>query len=108
MKLTISEKEYDTPEFSAADFDDWRAEIEIVNNTGKDRTYLDVQAASIKVIVGFLQASFPELDDPRAIKKAIPSRNVIPMCLASCCTEKKTPLLLRIPSLCLTKTSPLA
>ncbi len=77
MKLTISGKEYETPEFSAADFDDWRAEIEIVN-ASKDRAYLEVQDASIKVIVGFLQASFPELTDEWAIKKSIPARRVIP------------------------------
>ena len=78
MKLTISGKEYETPEFSAADFDDWRAEIQTVNNASKDKTYIEVQSASIKVIVGFLQASFPELTDERAIKKTIPSRRVIP------------------------------
>ncbi len=77
MKLTISGKEYELPEFSAADFDDWRTEIEIVN-ASKDRTYPEVQDASIKVIVGFLQASFPELTDERAIKKAIPAQESHP------------------------------
>ena len=77
MKLTISGKEYETPEFSAADFDDWRTEIETVNNATKDKTFMDVQSASIKVIVGFVQANFPELTE-RDIKKAIPSGNVIP------------------------------
>jgi hypothetical protein len=89
LKLTISGKEYETPEFSAADFDDWRPEIEIVNNASKDKTYIEVQTASIKVIVGFVKANFPELQDDRAIKAAIPSRSVIPP-LASCCTGKKT------------------
>jgi hypothetical protein len=79
MKITIAGKEYDTPEFSAADFDDWREQIEIVNNTAKERSYMDLQAASIKVIVGFLQANFPELTDERAIKKAIPNSRVIAM-----------------------------
>jgi hypothetical protein len=77
LKLTISGKEYETPEFSAADFDDWRTEIETVTTT-KNKTVMDVQTASIKVIIGFLQANFPELTDELAIKKAIPSRNVIP------------------------------
>ena len=40
---------------------------------------MEVQTASIKVIVGFLKASFPELTDELAIKKAIPSRSVIPI-----------------------------
>jgi hypothetical protein len=31
------------------------------------------------VIVGFVQACYPELTDERAIKKAIPSRSVIQM-----------------------------
>jgi hypothetical protein len=79
LKLTISGKEYETPEFTAADFDDWRAEIETVNSATKNKTFMDVQTASIKVIVGFLQASFPELQDERAIKVAIPSRSVIPI-----------------------------
>ncbi len=78
MKLTINGKEYETPEFSAADFDDWRLEIETVNNAGKDKSYMEVQAASIKVIVGFFQATFPELTE-RDIKKSIPSKSVIPM-----------------------------
>src|ERR1700731_4433920 len=77
MKLTISGKEYETPEFSAADFDDWRAEIGIVNNAAKDKSYMDIQAASIKVIIGFLKACFPELTDDRAIMKSIPNRLVI-------------------------------
>ena len=34
-------------------------------------------AQPIKVIVGFEQASFPELTDERAIKKAIPNSKVI-------------------------------
>jgi|ERR1700680_2298843 len=77
MKLTINGKEYETPEFSAADFDDWRSDIELVNNASKDKTYMQIQASSIKVIVGFLQASFPELTDERAIKKSIPNSKVI-------------------------------
>lgn len=76
MKLTINGKEYETPEFSAADFDDWRAEIETVNNASKDKSYMEVQAASIKVIVGFFQANCSDLTE-RDIKKAIPSRSVI-------------------------------
>jgi hypothetical protein len=39
---------------------------------------MEVQAASIKVIVGFLQAIWPELTE-RDIKKAIPSARVIPL-----------------------------
>jgi hypothetical protein len=79
MKLTIAGKEYETPEFSAADFDDWRSEIELINNASKDKTFMEVQAASIKVIVGFIQANFPELQDDRDIKKAIPAARVIPL-----------------------------
>lgn len=79
MKLTIDGKDYEFPEFSAADFDDWKADIEVANNTAKDKTFIDVQGAAIKVLVGFAKASFPELSDDRAIKKAIPSRLAIRM-----------------------------
>jgi hypothetical protein len=89
MKLTIQGKDYEFPEFSAADFDDWKSEIEIANNTAKDKTFIDVQGAAVKVLVEFAKASFPELahaDNPvderlkdRAIKKSIPSRLAIKM-----------------------------
>jgi hypothetical protein len=79
MKLTISGKEYVLPDFSAADFDDWTTEIEAANNTAKDKNFMQVQSAAIRVIVGFVQACYPELTDERAIKKAIPSRSVIQM-----------------------------
>jgi hypothetical protein len=75
MKLTIDGKDYELPEFSAADFDDWPEQVEILQ-TGKDRKYTEVHAAAIKILTGFVKVHFPDLED-RSIKRAIPNKDVM-------------------------------
>jgi hypothetical protein len=74
MKLTVDGKEYELPEFSAADFDDFRAEVEILQ-AYKEKSYLEVHAAYAKILTGFVKIHFPGLEE-RSIKRAIPNRSV--------------------------------
>jgi hypothetical protein len=77
MKLKIKDKDYEVPEMSAADFDDFAEEIKATQAYDK-ANWIEGRGTVLKVIVSFLKSYYPDLKDldDRDIKAGIPNSQI--------------------------------